>query len=263
MPYCIQLSCSKIFMKNETGKIWPNNSDKTITDFICSRLSAVEADGYQVSRPLAACNDFIPTACVRNMRTWGGPGTSIWTWAKRGGHGPHGEDLDGVWQRAKQSACQEGRNLHLLHSSPGPSTCTWRELETGPYNTAKSGWGPHDWSMLSPTAVHRDRELLHSTLDPSLRAYVGLEGGARTWRLNTGPPMGGRKWTGATRQERAEPHGQFTGIDDFIARAASTVGPRGPHQGHQHTRTILVLAWRYWTVCKRSRIDLSRPHQAV
>jgi hypothetical protein len=23
----------------------------------------------------AACNDFIPTACVRNMTTWGGPGT--------------------------------------------------------------------------------------------------------------------------------------------------------------------------------------------
>ncbi len=22
----------------------------------------------------AACNDFIPTACVRNMMTWGGPG---------------------------------------------------------------------------------------------------------------------------------------------------------------------------------------------
>ncbi len=37
-----------------------------------SRLSAVEADGCQVSRPLRGLHDFIPTACVRNMRTWGG-----------------------------------------------------------------------------------------------------------------------------------------------------------------------------------------------
>ena len=37
-----------------------------------SRLSAVEADGCQVSRPLGGLHDFIPTACVRNMRTWGG-----------------------------------------------------------------------------------------------------------------------------------------------------------------------------------------------
>jgi hypothetical protein len=33
-----------------------------------SRLSAVEADGCQVSRPLRGLHDFIPTACVRNMR---------------------------------------------------------------------------------------------------------------------------------------------------------------------------------------------------
>jgi hypothetical protein len=38
------------------------------------------------------------------------------------------------------------------------------------------------------------------------------------------------------QQERAEPHGQFTGIDDFIARATSTVGPRGCHQGRQHAK---------------------------
>jgi hypothetical protein len=37
-----------------------------------SRLSAVEADGCQVSRQLRGLHDFIPTVCVRNMRTWGG-----------------------------------------------------------------------------------------------------------------------------------------------------------------------------------------------
>ena len=39
---------------------------------IPSRLSAVEADGCQVSRPLRGLHDFTPTACVRSMRTWGG-----------------------------------------------------------------------------------------------------------------------------------------------------------------------------------------------
>ncbi len=63
-----------------------------------SRLSAVEADGCQVSRPLRGLHDFTPTACVRSMRTWGGAWhvDLIWTWEKRGGHGPRGEDLGGV-----------------------------------------------------------------------------------------------------------------------------------------------------------------------
>ncbi len=40
----------------------------TITGCIYSRLSAVEADVCQVSRPLRGLHDFTPTACVRNMR---------------------------------------------------------------------------------------------------------------------------------------------------------------------------------------------------
>ncbi len=36
----------------------------------CSRLSAVEADGCQVSRLLRGLHDFIPTACVHNMRRY-------------------------------------------------------------------------------------------------------------------------------------------------------------------------------------------------
>jgi hypothetical protein len=74
----------------------------------------------------------------------------------------------------------------------------WRELETGLYNTAENGWGPHNWSVLSHTAVHQDREILHGTLDPSLGAYVGLDEGARKWRLNTGQPkVNGGHVTGA------------------------------------------------------------------
>jgi hypothetical protein len=29
-----------------------------------------------------AGNDFIPTACVYNMMTWGEPGTSSWMWVE-------------------------------------------------------------------------------------------------------------------------------------------------------------------------------------
>ncbi len=117
-----------------------------------SRLSAVEADRCQVSM-----TSFRLPACA----TWErgeGPGTLIWTWAKRGGHGPRGEDLGGAWQRAEHyQHARKDEPFNLHNSSSGPSTCTWRELETGPYNTAESWWGPHDWSVLSPTAVHRDK----------------------------------------------------------------------------------------------------------
>jgi hypothetical protein len=50
----------------------PSTSRHKIRNPVGSRLSAVEADGCQVSRPLCGLHDFIPTACVRNMRTWGG-----------------------------------------------------------------------------------------------------------------------------------------------------------------------------------------------
>ncbi len=124
--------------------------------------------------------------------------------------------------------------LHLIQQQPWDSTCTWRELDTGPYNTAKSVWGPHDWSVLRPTAVHWDKRTIHgSTLDSSLGAYVGLEG-----EHVRGGSTPGRQWqpkvNGGHATEHAEPHGQFTGIDDFIARATSTKVRRGCHRGRQH-----------------------------
>jgi hypothetical protein len=36
--------------------------------------------------------------------------------------------------------------------------------------------GPHDWSVLSPTAVHRDGSFAHYTLDLLLGAAWDLEG---------------------------------------------------------------------------------------
>jgi hypothetical protein len=53
---------------------------------------------------------------------------------------------------------------------------TWRELETGPQQAAVSGWGPHAWDMLRPTAVHRDGSSLYCTLiGPIAGGPRGLE----------------------------------------------------------------------------------------
>ncbi len=199
------------------------------------------------------------------MRTWGGgPGTLIWMWAKRGGHGPRGEHLGGARQHAEHHQhARKDEPFNLYNSSPGSAHARGENSKLGHTIRPKVNGGLTTGASWAPRQFTRTRELLHGTLNPTLGAYVGLEGGARTWRLNTGPPMSSQKWTGATRQERAEPHGQFTGIDDFIACATSTVGTRGRHQGHQHAKTSMVLAWRYWTVCRSLRIDLSGPHQAV
>jgi hypothetical protein len=49
---------------------------------------------------------------------------------------------------------------------------------------------------------------------------------------------------GAMRQERAEPHGQFTGTDDFIAHATSTATHVDAIETIS-TPNQLVMAWRY------------------
>jgi hypothetical protein len=126
-----------------------------------SRLSAVEADGCQVSRPLC------------------------------GLHRPHSDCL-----RAQHDDVEEEA-----------ATAAWQ----GPGRRMAACW-----ALLS-------------------------------WRLDTGPPMGDRKWTGATRQERVEPHRQFTGIDDFTARATSTATYVDAIDTAS-TPNQLVMASRYWTV---------------
>jgi hypothetical protein len=71
------------------------NSTHTTISMSCShsRPSAVEADRCLVSSS-TACNDFIPTVCVRNMMTWGEPGTLSWTLAESEfSTGLRGEDL--------------------------------------------------------------------------------------------------------------------------------------------------------------------------
>jgi hypothetical protein len=125
-----------------------------------SKLSAVEADGCQVSRLLAACNDFIPTACVRNMRTWGGPGTSIWTWAKRGGHGPRGEDLGGAWQRAEHYLHARKDEPFIFYTAAlGSARAHGENSKPGRIIRPKVDGGLTTGACWAPQAVHRDRWL--------------------------------------------------------------------------------------------------------
>jgi hypothetical protein len=80
------------------------------------------------------------------------------------------EDLGGAWQRAEHHQhARKNKPFNLYNISPGPSMCTWRELKTGPYNMAESEWGPHGWSVLSPTAVQRDKR----TTSWHARPYAG------------------------------------------------------------------------------------------
>jgi hypothetical protein len=61
----------------------PGNFDKkkSFHPVDCQQLKRT---GARSAGRSAACNDFTPTACVRNMITWwGGPGTFIWTWVKK------------------------------------------------------------------------------------------------------------------------------------------------------------------------------------
>ncbi len=83
-------------------------------------------------------------------------------------------------------------------------TCGWKWMGASWLERAE----PHG---SSPTV------LFHCTLDLLLGGPRGTGRGACTWWLDTRPPIGSRKWVGATQQEHAEPHGQFTGLDDFIA----------------------------------------------
>jgi hypothetical protein len=147
----------------------------------------------QQAAPRPAMTSFRLPACATGERG-GGPGTFI---------GDVGEERQPrtTWRGSGRSMTACSASLYgrkdepfiFYNSCPGPSTCTWRELETGPYNTAESELRPHDWSVLSPTAVHQDKRTTSWHTGPFAGAYVGLEGGVRTWRLNTGPPMGSRK----------------------------------------------------------------------
>jgi hypothetical protein len=116
-----------------------------------------------------------------------------------------------------------------------------------------------DWRSLSPTAVHWDSSyfLLHT--GPFAGGLCGTGSGARAWKLDTGCQWETKsKW--GPRDRAAEPHGQFTWMTSLQV-STSTVSPRGRHRGCQHARVTLVLAWRYWTLCRSSRTDLSGPHK--
>jgi hypothetical protein len=55
-----------------------------------------------------------------------------------------------------RTAYLEGRPLHLRQQQLWAQYVRVGRLKTGPQIAAESGWGPLEWSVLSPTAVHRD-----------------------------------------------------------------------------------------------------------
>ncbi len=141
------------------------------------------------------CNDFIPTTSVRNMTGGGTWHITIWSWTA-------------AWQGA--GTCSPERLIPLSPTATvlGPAVHVGRTWNWA-LNCGRKRMGPHDWSILSPMAVHQDVSPLSLHAGPSAGGSRGTVKGASTWRLNTG--------LGATRQEHAEPHGQSTVIDDFIA----------------------------------------------
>ncbi len=143
----------------------------------------------------AACYDFIPTACVRNMKTWGGPGTLNWTWTGKysSDHGPRGDDLGGGWQHD---------GLISLPGRPTPSSST--TAASGPArvcgeNSNRAAECGRKWMGASrlghagPTRSTRIAALLTARYWSCCWGPTWLGRGARTWGLNTGPAMGGRK----------------------------------------------------------------------
>jgi hypothetical protein len=68
---------------------------------------------------------------------------------------------------------------------------------------------------------------------------------------------------GATQQEWAEPHGLFTGIDDFITGSYLNRGPTWTPLRQPASQNQPGLAWWGWTVCRNSRLDLSGRHRST
>jgi hypothetical protein len=125
-----------------------------------------------------------------------------------------------------------------------PACAKWHGGDLAPYNLdvgremaatgcklrPKVNGGPHDWRVLSPMAdgmADLFPYIPDLQLGPGGPCGTTVEGEHICGGSKQGRQMGGWKWTGATPQEHAEPHGPFTGIDDFIAPRYSTGGLRG------------------------------------
>jgi hypothetical protein len=208
----------------------------------------------------AACNDFILTACVCKMKTWGDLESESGRGRREVATGrvamireEYGSVLSmtSMPERLNPSsstalalgpACAPGEN-----SKPGRKM--WPKVNGG--LTTGACWAPRRFTGISRSTSLHD--------GPFAGGLHGTGRGARTWRLNTGPPMGGRKWTGAMRQEHAEPHGQFTRIDDFIAcsylNRGPTWTPSRPPAPQSHTSFGVAVQ----NVRRSLRID----HQAI
>jgi hypothetical protein len=106
-----------------------------------------------------------------------------------------------------------------LTSSPGrltPSSSTAAalgpthargETQTWLLIAAESQWGPHEWSVLSPTMVHRDGSSLSLHTGPFAGGLHRTGRGARMWRLDTRLLMGGKSEWGPCDRSALNPMG--------------------------------------------------------
>ncbi len=139
----------------------------------CQQL---ERTGARSAGCSAACNDFIPTACVRNMRTWGGLACLF----GRGRREAATDRMARIWEEhdSAEHHCTPGRTnpSSFTTAAPGPARAHGENSKQGrTIWPAESEWGPHDRSVLNPTAVHRDK---------------------RTTSWHAGPFAGGLRGTG-------------------------------------------------------------------
>jgi hypothetical protein len=108
------------------------------------------------------------------MRTWGGHGTFIWTWAKRGGMARIWEEYDSV---LSMTSTPERPNLSSsTAAAPGPARARGENSKPGRKIRLKVNGGLTTGVCWAPWRFTGMGDLFHCTLDPSLGACVGLEG---------------------------------------------------------------------------------------
>ncbi len=139
---------------------------------------------------------------------------TIWTWAETWWP-------QAAWQGIgrKTTACWALTSpLERAAAALGQVRAHGENLKPGRKLRPKVNSGLTTGACCAPRRFTRMADLFHCMLDPLLRAYIELEGEWVCGSSTLGCQWACQKWTGATWQERAEPHGQFIRIDDFIAR---------------------------------------------
>jgi hypothetical protein len=93
------------------------------------------------------------------------------------------------------TACQEGQPLQLLQQQPRAQYVQVERTRNRAVQYSQKIMGASRLVRAEPHGGSPGHEnyFMVGTLDSTLGAYVGLREVARTWRLNTGRPMGSQK----------------------------------------------------------------------